>query len=265
MVDFANILFSGRCNARCPFCIGRQLDPRLNEDNLRLFPPRNLEKLIELIGQQEIRQVILTGTNTDPQRYLHEEKLLRRLREQTHPETRIVLHTNGRLALHKIGIFNQYDRVSISFPSFNPLTYRKMMGVPKPPDLKEIIQQSVVPVKVSSVITEDNAGEIDEYLIRCQEMGVRRIVLRKLYGEKQPWETLLRSTLQLTQIGAYRGNPVFRYQGMEVTLWDFEGTESTSINLFSNGVISNLYLLPKTEVVELAHGLRNSIRQSNAN
>jgi len=255
MVDFTNILFSGRCNARCPFCIGRQVDPRLNEDNLRIFPPRNLDKLIELIGQQEIRQVILTGTNTDPQRYLHEEKLLRLLREGTPPGTRLILHTNGRLALHKIRILNQYDRVSISIPSFNPLTYRKMMGVPKPPDLKEIIQQSAIPVKVSSVITEDNAGEIDEFLIRCQEMGVQRIVLRKLYGEKQPWEVLLHSTLQITQMGAYRGNPVYHYQGMEVTLWDFEGTESSSINLFSNGLISNHYLLTKTEAVELAHDL----------
>jgi hypothetical protein len=46
-------------------------------------------------------------------------------------------------------------------------------------------------------------------------------------------------------MGAYRGNPVYHYQGMEVTLWDFEDTESTSINLFSNGVISHLYLLTK--------------------
>ena len=98
--------------------------------------------------------MILTGTNTDPQLYLHEEKLLRLLREQTPSGTRLVLHTNGRLALHKIGVFNQYDRVSISFPSFNPLTYRKMMGVPHPPDLGEIIRQSEIPVKVSCVVTD---------------------------------------------------------------------------------------------------------------
>jgi len=226
---------------------------------MRLFPPRNLDKLMELIWQQEIRQVILTGTDTDPQLYLHEEKLLRLLREQMPPETRLVLHTNGRLALHKIDILNQYDRVSISIPSFNPLTYRKMMGVPHPPDLKEIIQQSAVPVKISCVITKDNANEIDEFLVRCQEMGVQRIVLRKLYGENHSWEALLRITLQLTQMGAYRGNPVYRYQGMEITLWDFAETESSSINLFSNGLISDQYLLPKTEVEELDHHLRNSI------
>jgi MoaA/NifB/PqqE/SkfB family radical SAM enzyme len=250
MVDFANILFSGRCNARCPFCIGRQVDPRLNEDNLRLFPPRNLGRLIEIIWQQEIRQVILTGTNTDPQLYLHEKKLLRLLREQTHPETRLVLHTNGRLALHKIGIFNQYDRVSISFSSFNPVTYRKMMGVPNPPDLGEIVRRAAIPVKISCTITEDNAGEIDELLVRCQEMGVQRIVLRKLFGEKRTWEELLQGDLELTQKREYRGNPVYRCREMEVTLWDFEDTESTSINLFSNGLISEQYLLTNTKAAQ---------------
>jgi MoaA/NifB/PqqE/SkfB family radical SAM enzyme len=250
MVDFANILFSGRCNAHCPFCIGRQVDPRLNEDNLKIFPPRNLDRLIEIIWQQEIRQVILTGTDTDPQLYLHEEKLLRRLREQTPPETNMVLHTNGRLALHKIELLNQYDRVSISFPSFNPLTYRKMMGVSNPPDLKEIIRQSAVPVKISCVITEDNAGEIDEFLARCLDLGVRRIVLRKLFGEKLTWEELLQGDLELTQKREYRGNPVYRCHEMEVTLWNFEDTESTSINLFSNGLISEQYLLTNTKAAQ---------------
>ncbi len=259
MADFANILFSGRCNARCPYCIGRQVDPRLNEDNLRIFPPRNLDKLIALLWEQEIRQVILTGTNTDPQLYWHEEKLLRLLREQTHPATRLVLHTNGRLALHKIDIFNQYDRVSISFPSFNPVTYRKMMGVPHPPDLGEIMRQAAIPVKISCVVTETNTGELGDFLAHCLDLGVQRLVLRKLYAEKRSWKALFPGDLKLFKAGEYRGNPVYHYQGMEVTLWDFDDTESSSINLFSNGLISNRYLLTKTEVAELDYDLRNSI------
>ena len=66
MFDFANILLSGRCNACCPCCIGRQIDPRLNLDHLGEYPPRNFAKFIELIRQVGIRQVVVTGTNTDP-------------------------------------------------------------------------------------------------------------------------------------------------------------------------------------------------------
>jgi MoaA/NifB/PqqE/SkfB family radical SAM enzyme len=248
MVDFANILFSGRCNARCPFCIGRQVDPLLNEDNLSLFPPRNLDRLVEILWRHEIKQVILTGTNTDPQLYLHEEKLLRLLREQTPPGTHLVLHTNGRLALHKMDLFNQYDRASISFPAFNPVTYRKMMGVPHPPDLGEILLRTAIPVKVSCVVTESNAGEMADFLARCRHLGVQRLVLRKLYGENRPWCALLPGNLGLTHKGEYRNNPVYCFHGMEVTLWDFEGTASSSINLFSSGLISSRYLLSRTEI-----------------
>jgi molybdenum cofactor biosynthesis enzyme MoaA len=243
MYDFANILFSGRCNAGCPFCIGRQVDPRLNENNLHLFPPRNLEKFIQMIWQYPIKQVILTGTNTDPQLYQHEERLVRLLREQTPPGTQLVLHTNGRLALRKIGIFNQYDRASVSLPSFDPAIYRRMMSVPNPPDLEEILQQSTIPVKISCVVCNDNAGDIGRFLEGCLEAGVRRLVLRKLYGERRSWDELLPEDAALTKTREYRGNPVYSYQGMEVTLWDFDATECTSINLFSNGLIREEYLL----------------------
>lgn len=243
MYDFANILFSGHCNARCPFCIGRQIDPRLNENNLSLFPPRNLEKFVEMIWQHQIKQVILTGSNTDPQLYRYEERLLRLLREQTPPGTQLVLHTNGRLASHKMRIFNQYNRASVSLPSFEPATYRKMMGVPNPPDLREILRLSAIPVKISCVVCDDNALEIIRFLERCLETGVQRLVLRKLYGESRSWEELLPECLELAGIQEYRGNPVCSYRGMEVTLWDFETTASTSLNLFSSGLISDQYIL----------------------
>jgi MoaA/NifB/PqqE/SkfB family radical SAM enzyme len=74
--DFANILFAGPCNARCPFCIGRQLDPRLSVNNLREFPPRQLDRFIDRIVAHAIKQVVFTGTTTDPQLYRHEARLL---------------------------------------------------------------------------------------------------------------------------------------------------------------------------------------------
>jgi hypothetical protein len=121
MYDFANILFAGPCNARCPFCSGRQIDPRLSVNNLREFPPRQLDRFVELIDAPAIKQVVLTGTTTDPQLYRHEARLLPR--------------------------------------------------------------------------------------------------------------------------GGYRGNPVYDYRGMEVSLWNFVRCDYTSLNLFSDGTISGLYLL----------------------
>lgn len=248
MYDFANLLFAGHCNARCPFCIGKQIDPLLRSPNLNDFPPRNLEVFIEQIQQHAIRQVVFTGTNTDPQLYRHEERLLEYLRRRLHHDTRFSLHTNGRLAQRKIAIFNQYDRVCLSFPSFNPSTYQRMMGVPHPPNLEAILRQARRPVKISCLVTEANIHEIGAFLARCAQLGIQRLVLRKLYGSQQSWDTLL----DLCQPGLhfqsyYRGNPVYKYAGMEVTLWDFDQTGSASLNLFSSGKISAQYLLAKTQ------------------
>ena len=242
--DFANILCAGPCNARCPFCIGQRVDPRLNVDNLGQFPPTNLDEFVEMIRHFAVRQIVFTGTTTDPQRYRHEARLLDYLRGELHPESQSSLHTNGRLALRRMDIFNNYDRICISFPSFDETAYRRVMGVAGVPDLAEILRRARIPVKVSCVVTEANRDEIPGFLRRCQAIGVKRLVLRKLYGEMRGWEELLDwKGTQLACRGNYRGNPVYALDGMEVTLWDFDVTESRSINLFADGTISSAYRL----------------------
>ena len=81
-----------------------------------------------MIIQHGIRQVVFTGTTTDPQLYRHEARLLEFLRSQLPPGTQFALHTNGRLALKKMDTFNLYDRVCISFPTFNRRYLREADG-----------------------------------------------------------------------------------------------------------------------------------------
>ncbi len=244
MYDFANILFAGPCNARCPYCIGQQIDPRLSVNNLAVFPPRNLDRFVALIGEHAIRQVVFTGTTTDPQLYRHEARLLDHLRSVLPGETQIALHTNGRLALKKIDTLKRYDRVCVSLPSFEPLTYQRMMGVSGVPDLAAILDRARVPIKISCVVDEHNRAELPEFLARCHALGIRRLVLRHLYGRTNlgPFITALPVR------GNYRGNAVYDYWGMEITEWDFDRCESTSINLFSTGLISTSYRLAETAV-----------------
>lgn len=242
--DFANILFAGPCNARCPFCIGQQIDPRLSVNNLDEFPPRNLDKFIDLIIHHGIKQVVFTGTTTDPQLYRHEARLLELLRRRLPSDTQYALHTNARLALKKLDTFNLYDRVCISLPTFNAETYVKMMGVRGVPDVAAILEQARVPIKISCLINEHNFAEIPDFVAQCQRLGLKRLVLRQLYGERGVWPVID----GLSSRGDYRGSPVYDYHGLEVTLWDFDQSESTSLNLFSSGVISDTYLLAETQV-----------------
>jgi MoaA/NifB/PqqE/SkfB family radical SAM enzyme len=218
----------------------------LNEDNLNLYPPRNLDQFVELIRSCAVQQVVLSGTNTDPQLYRYEQRLVGHLRTVL-PGVQLSLHTNGRLALKKMEILNLYDRVAVSLPSFDPAIYRKMMGVPGVPDLAEILRQAQVPVKVSCVVTDDNTAGIPAFLEGCQALGIRRVVVRKLYGEKRSWPVLLPYFRKyLHRRGDFLGNPVYDFDGMQVTLWDFERAQAASINLFSSGAISTEYLFTRS-------------------
>ncbi|MCP4536282.1 MAG: radical SAM protein [Chloroflexi bacterium] len=238
--DFGNILFAGPCNLRCPYCIGKQVDPALNRYNLDEFPLRNLNTFVELLRRHHVRQIVLTGTSTDPQLYRHEARLIHWLRGQM-PQVQISLHTNGQLALDKMDVLNLYDRVSLSFPSFDPDTYEQMTGSRRVPDLAAIVRAARILIKVSYIVNEHNMGQIDDFMIRCHEIGIRRLVFRQLYGDLRQWNILP----ALTPTGTYRGNPVYDYDSMEITYWNFFHMSSTSLNLFANGTISDQYLLTK--------------------
>ncbi len=242
MFDFANILFAGPCNRACPWCIGRQLPARVNADNLHVYPPLGIDAFVDAVNRERIPQVVLTGTVSDPQLYAHESRLLALLRRRLHPAARISVHTNGVLALRRMDVFNQYDRACISCPSFVPETYEKLMGSRRVPDLAAILRAARIPVKVSCVVNEHNAGEVGAFVSECHRIGVRRLVFRRLYGETRPFDILR----DLPVVRMFKGNAVMDFHGMEVTRWDFDSSECRSINLFADGTLGTAYLLTST-------------------
>lgn len=245
--SFANILLTGRCNLRCPFCIGNRLQRESLPENLGLFPLHGLEAFTARIREEGVREVSITGTNTDPQLYRHEAELLDYLRSRI-PGVRISLHTNGLLALAKLDIFNRYDRASISFPSFTPSTYFRMTGRREPIDLGAILKATCIPVKISTVVTKDNEAEVPSLIETCAGMGVKRLVLRALYGSSLP-----ENVVSGTPSHWFGGNPVYRQGGLEITLWDFSRSSLRCLNLFSNGTVTTQYEIANHEQHYVRH------------
>ncbi len=242
MFHFANLLFSGPCNARCPDCIGKQIDPRRAPPNLDEYPPKGLDRFLGLIRQHDIREVVLTGANTDPLLYRPLGRLLDDLRAGLPAGTRLGLHSNGRLALARMDLVRRFDKLCLSVPSFDPVIYRAAMGVEGVPDVGAIMDQSGLPVKLSCLVTEINRVEVPEYMECCRALGVRRVVLRKRFGERRSWAELLPDRWDEPAEVRF-GNPVFEREGVQVTLWDFEQAQIRSLNLFSSGEVSAEYLL----------------------
>jgi len=129
------------------------------------------------------------------------------------------------------------------------------MGSPRVPDLLAILRAATIPVKVSCVVNEHNAPEMDSFLAECHRIGVRRLVVRRLYRETRQWG-ILRG---LPVVGQFRGNPVLRYgeppEGMEVTYWDFDESRCRSINLFADGTLGTSYRLTETPELPGARSL----------
>lgn len=242
-LDFANILFAGPCNRACPWCIGKRLPPEVNRSNLGLWPLRNLDAFIEKVNEAAVPEIVFTGTVTDPHLYRYEAELIEELRRRLHPGARISIHTNGALSLKKLPVFNLYDRAAISFPSFEPEVYEKLMGSRQVPDLVRILERAAIPVKVSAVVNEHNEPGVEDFLERCRRIGVRRVVLRRLFSDRSPWPLL--DGLRLA--GEFRANPVMDFSGVEVTLWSFEASTCRSLNLFADGTLGTSYLLTETE------------------
>jgi hypothetical protein len=105
------------------------------------------------------------------------------------------------------------------------------------------------------VINAHNTAELPHFLARCHASGITRLVLRRLYGDTRARDiktalshfeqSAARSKPAIRPHGEYRGNPVYDYRGMEVTVWNFADCECRSLNLFSDGTISTEYLLAK--------------------
>ena len=83
---------------------------------------------------------------------------------------------------------------------------------------------------------------VDGFLLELAALGVRRAVLRRLYGDRREFNLLQ----NYTPARFYRGNPVYDVDGLEVTWWNFDTTTSRSINLFADGTIGSSYLLTET-------------------
>ena len=212
------------------------------------------------------------------------------------PGVQVSLHTNGQLAMDKMEILNRCgwvhpnDRVTVSFPSFDPVTFERMTGTRRMPDLAGSLSGSTHPGQDGCTHPRLLPGErgergrwvhrhqMREFLARCREMGVRRVVIRRGWVHPSGWvhprqylapsrgkrrlkpllrtegriESVLQTELRAAGcrlVAAYRENPVYEYGGMEVTCWDFTQSTSRSLNLFSDGTISAEYLLIRSQKI----------------
>ena len=238
---FGNIHLSGPCNRACYFCIGQHmmaLDP-LN--NLDKWPLDNLDGFMRGCRERGVREINLTGSNTDPLLYRHHAELTTVLRSEL-PGVKLGIRTNGVLATQRAESWALYDKASVSVTSLTPELYRATMGMGEPPDIRAILAlKPEMPVKVNIVLCPEtvNSGDIAKTLDALADAGVRVVNLREPYGQPHIGTPLA------NPVGERLGMPRYDWLGMDVTHWDVHYVEVESVNLYANGRVSETYPITK--------------------
>lgn len=237
---FANIHFSGPCNRSCYFCIGQHmmaLDP-LN--NLNRWPLPGMEKFVESCLEKNIKEINLTGSNTDPLLYEYFDTLVDHLRREI-PGAMIGLRTNAVLEERLFALEDFIDELSVSVHSLNPYVYKNMMGSFKVPNIQKIVKR-FPDLKINMVLGPENIAD-DDYLFtinQLEKFGVKKINLREPYGQPRIGNPLA-SKPDFMRFGM----PVYNFGRCEVMYWDVHYVEVESVNLYANGIVSTTYPVTK--------------------
>jgi len=143
--------------------------------------------------------------------------------------------------------------IYISLNSFEHATFFKIHGTREMPDLVTLTKEAKMPIKLSCILTPHNKHETVDYIRQARELGIKRIAFRHIFNDPERWPlfppSLSPSTPPPSPTRYHVGNPVYDLDGVEVTHWIFEKVEGNSLNLFSDGTLSEEYLLvnnPKT-------------------
>lgn len=244
---FGNIHLSGPCNRRCYFCIGQHMMSLDPFNNLSVWPLHNIDKFVSECKQKSIKEINLTGSNTDPLLFKHIERLTEYLREEI---TNVILgvRTNG---VGNIQLMKHFDKGSISITSLNSEIYKKTMGIGQPPieNLRSILNSEFGisdKIKVNIVLCPEllhsPIRDLDNTILELSKLNkIKKINVRQPYGQpniKNPFDGM--------EVHKYvYGNPCYLIHGMEVTFWDVHYTEVESVNLYANGIVSLTYPVTK--------------------
>lgn len=241
---FANIHLSGPCNRSCYFCIGQHMMGLDDYNSLSVHPLKmdGFEQFLSCCKERGIREVNLTGTNTEPLLYDHHHTLVEVLREELDHPT-IGIRSNGTLVARNPEVWRLYDKASVTLCSADPEVYREMMGQGEPPDLAEIVRLSGdMDLKVNCVLGPDNVdGDVLETIGYVADCGIPRMNIREPYGQPRVGNPFS----DVPADGEVFGNPVYEVCGVEVAYWDVHYTEVESVNLYANGRVSMTYPVTK--------------------
>lgn len=257
--SFSNINLLGKCNVDCYFCLGLDLGKQFNKfDHIKthFLDWKNFNEYIKDCKLKKIKQIYLTGQNTDALLYEHTEDLIDWLNGNGF---HLGCRTNGLLAKKKINIINKMstcngDAVSYSVHTLSPETNNKIMRINYVPDWDFIFKNTKSKMRVSVVINRFNRSEFFD-IIRflsnydnIEYVQVRRICTDNRYDLLEE-DMLVFEELEdevkekFIKLGDFETANTYIIFGKKVSFWRTVKTTVNSTNYFTDGTISDNYFV----------------------
>jgi molybdenum cofactor biosynthesis enzyme MoaA len=210
------------------------------ENNLSMWPLENIDNFIKELLLKDVKEIYVTGTNTDPLLYKHTAHLIEYLKNSI-KGSMIGVRTNGVLIKECISAWKLYDAGSITICSLDENIYKKMMGSGRPPNLEYIVENSKHMNQdkfyINVVLGPENIYDLDvlETIDKCEKVGIKKINIREPYGQPHIGDIFKG---KYKPVSERFGMPVYKFGNLEVTYWDVHYVEVESVNLYANGRVS---------------------------
>lgn len=261
-MDYGEILFLGKCNNSCYYCLGNEMFKAKMLDNLNLkyTELKNLDLFIGLLIKENCNTIYLSSVETDPLLYEDISALIDYLHSFNF---KVGIRTNGECS-NIYDILKKLDaEISISINSLTKHINKQICGNINIPNIEKIcgeLSNLNKKCRISIVVNKYNCKEIFSILDKLKSYrSIEYLQLRKRYlytkcFDKDYLEDIfayetIRKELPLrfvTNKSNFHESTVYSINGtFKVSFWDdvFSKESIKSINYFSDGKITENNLL----------------------
>lgn len=250
-IDYGEILFVGKCNFQCFYCLGHEMHESTKCNTLSthfsLWP--NFGKWLVDLHMNNVKTIYLSSTNSEPLLYAYLSELIDFLEDDGF---NVGIRTNG--SLDTTICSKCKEEVSLSLQSLNYDTFEKITNVMLSFDFLENLRKIQSDnLRVSIVVNRYNYTEIFDMLDKLKDFNLRYVQLRQCYKyyetDIQPDIDAFRNVVEKLKSYPVKGNfnesVIYDVNGLAVSVWEtvFKKSSISSSNYWTNGVITNNNLL----------------------
>ena len=250
---FANINLFGNCNVNCFFCLGKDLQnefSKFNHTKVHFSAWKNLDSFINECKINNIKNIYITGQNTDSLMYLYIDELIDYL--QNEHDFYVGVRTNGYLASKYYSTLQKCKRsVGFSIHSLDSETNYNIMRRKDIPDWNTIIPNSGG-VRINRY-NEKEVLPIIKYASSFSNVSyiqIRRVStdhrLDLLNEDQEAFKRLLdniHSNSDYLRVDDFYGAPQYMMFGKKVCWWATISTSISSFNYYTDGTINKDYFV----------------------